>query len=80
MDVDTAQAQLNVAKAAEKYRAAKIVYQKNQTAKNKAAFVKTRTAHVEATNDWRKNYRTAPAGPGDGTVSPEPVTMRVETS
>ena len=80
MDVETAKAQLETVEAAEKYRAAKIVYQKDSSMKNKTAFVKARTAHVEATNNWRDNYRTAPDGPGDGTVAPEPATMTVSTS
>ena len=87
MDVETAKAQLKTVEAAEKYRAAKAAFQADvadgadpQKSKKRPAFIKARAAHVEATNDWRQNYRTAPAGPGDVTVSPEPVTMRVETS
>ncbi len=87
MDVDTAQAQLDTVKAAEKYREAKAAFQADvadgadpKTSKKLPAFVKARTAHVKATDNWRNNYRTAPDGEGDGTVGPAPVTMTVETS
>ncbi len=72
MKVETAEAQLALAKAEDQYRKAKIAYQKD--AKKKPAFVKARTALVKARNEWRNNWRTAPDGPGDAAVSPAPVT------
>ena len=86
MDVETAQAQLDYATTGEKYRAAKTAFQADvangadpKKSKKLSAFVKARTAHVEATDNWRNNYRTAPDGPGDGTAAPETVTMKVKT-
>jgi len=78
LDVETAKAQLATVEAAEKYRAAKLAYQKDP--KKKPAFVKARTAHVEATNNWRNNYRTVPDGPGDGTAAPAPITTSLEVN
>ncbi len=78
MKVETAKAQLALAQAEDKYRKAKIAYQKD--AKKKPAFVKTRTALVDARNEWRNNWRTAPDGPGDAAVSPAPVTASLEVS
>ena len=75
MDVETAQAQLDYAKTGEKYRAAKLAYQKDS--KKKPAFVRARNAHVKATNNWRNNHRVAPDGPGDGTVNPDTLTVPI---
>jgi hypothetical protein len=77
LDVETAQAQLDYAKSGEKYRAAKLAYREDS--KKKAAFVKARTAHVKATNNWRENYRIAPDGEGDASVSPETLTVPIGT-
>ncbi len=87
MDVETAEAQLEYAKTAEEYRAAKLAYQVDAAkladpaeSEKKPAFVEARDALVAARDDWRINFRTAPDAPGDGTVSPDPVTMKVETN
>ena len=87
MDVETAKAQLKTVEAAEKYRAAKAAFQADvadgadpQKSKKRPAFIKARAAHVEATNNWRNNYRTAPDGEGDSTASPDPLTVRLDVS
>ncbi len=87
MDVETAQAQLDYAKTGEKYRAAKLAYQVDAAeladpadSKKKPAFIKARAAHIAATDNWRNNYRVAPDGPGDGTASPDTVTVPIRSS
>ncbi len=75
MNVEEAEAQLEYARTAEEYRAAKLAYQVDL--EKKPAFVEARDALVAARNDWRNNYRTAPDGPGDGTADPEPVNVSV---
>ncbi len=71
MNVATAEAQLALAKAGEKYRAAKVAYQKD--AKKKPAFVKAQNVLVAARDDWRNNHRVLPDGPGDAAATPAPV-------
>ena len=75
MDVETAEAQLALAKAGQEYREAKAVYRADPD--EKPAFVEARDVLLAARNDWRENYRTAPDGPGDGTADPEPVSVSV---
>ncbi len=84
MDVETAEAQLEYARTAEEYRAAKLAYQVDAAeladpadSEKKPAFVKARDALVAARDDWRNNYRTAPDGPGDGTANPDPLSVSV---
>ena len=84
MDVETAQAQLDYARTAEAYRAAKLAYQVDAAelanpadSEKKPAFVEARDALLAARNDWRNNYRTAPDGPGDGTASPDTLTVPI---
>ncbi len=87
MDVETAEAQLEYARTAEAFRAAKLAYQVDVAeladpadSEKKPAFVEARDALVAARNDWRNNYRTAPDGPGDGTANPEPVVVPIRSS
>ena len=75
MDVETAEAQLVLAKAGQEYRKAKAVYRADSD--EKPAFVEARDVLLAARNDWRNNYRTAPDGPGDGTADPDPVSVVV---
>ena len=84
MNVETAQAQLDYATAAEVYRAAKLAYQADAKkldnpadSEKKPAFVEARDVLVAVRNDWRENYRTAPDGPGDGTANPDTLTVPI---
>jgi hypothetical protein len=75
MDVKTAKAQLALAEAEEKYLAQKAAYhaipRDERTDKQKAAFHKAQQDFAKVRDNWRLNFRTAPSGPGDATVSPK---------
>ena len=66
MNIEKAEAQLVWAKAEEAYLEAKAAY---RSGGDRAAYKKAQAKLVAARDDWRNNYRTAPSGPGDATVT-----------
>jgi len=74
MDVDTAKAQLALAETRVKYLEAKAAYFEDMSdEKAKAVYRKLADEYVAVRDNWKLNFRTAPNGPGDGTVAPEPL-------
>jgi len=84
MDVKTAKAQLALAEADEAYLAAKTAYhaipREERTKKQRAAYHKAQQNFAKVRDNWRLNFRTAPSGPGDGTVSPKPHGVKLVAS
>jgi hypothetical protein len=78
MNVEKAEAQLALAKAEADYLTAKDAYQADPGSKPK--FVKARAVLVGARDNWRTNYRTSPAGPGDASAAPGSVALSIEVN
>ena len=77
MNVEMAEAQLALAKAEAAYLEAKSAYQDGG---DKAPFKKAQARLVAARDTWRNDYRSAPSGPGDAAVSPDPVSVSLEVN
>jgi len=81
MDVDMAKAQLDLAEAEADLAETKAAFHNDPDDKKlRAAFVKSKGRVVEARDEWRNNWRTAPNGPGDATADPDPVTASGEAT